>query len=76
MKSIAERDALPKPQALYVSGDTFSDATVEECAESSGLPAKPLEPFAALDVPRRMVQAIGSGSLRFAAAAGLALRSP
>jgi len=76
MKSIEERDALPKPQALYVSGDTFSDATVKECAESSGLPAKALEPFAALDVPRRMAQVIGSGSVRFAAAVGLALRSP
>lgn len=76
MKSISERDSLPKPQALYVTGDTFAEATVEECAESSGLPATPVEPFAKLDVPRRMVQAIGGGSVRFAAAAGLALRIP
>ena len=76
MKSIQERDALPKPQALYVTGDTFGEATIQECAEAANLPAVPLEPFAKLNVPRRMAEAIGGGSVRFAAAAGLALRIP
>ncbi len=76
MKTIQERDALPKPQALYVTGDTFGEATIQECAESAGLPAIPLEPLAKLDVPRRMAEALGAGSVRFAAAAGLALRIP